>query len=161
MEGEKVQTLTDAVLTKLRYAGYGLVGSLVDGKDGNLTKIGKYPEPWQAVQLDLAKVSRGDSPIIRLHDTNWVSVNQTKHIIDQVKSKGIKFVNFSQCFGLSNGYFEDNKKISSFYGDLPKLNTPPEDQGKIFSNQQMNSAVGSSSGSNFFLSLITIILALL
>ena len=159
MEGEKAMILTDAVLTKLRYAGYGLVGSLVDGKDGNLTKIGKYPEPWQGVQTDLAKVSRSDSPIIRLHDTNWLTVNQTKNIIDQVRSKGIKFVNFSQCFGIGNGYFEDSKKISPFYGDLPKLGTPPEDQGKIFSNQQMNSA--SSTGSNLLFSLFAIILTLL
>jgi hypothetical protein len=136
-----------------------MVGSQIEGKDGNLTKIGNYPEPWQAVQSDLSKLGRSDAPIIRLHDSNWLSVNQTKHIIDQVKEKGFKFVNFARCFGLSNGYFEDGKKISPFYGDLPKIGSSAEDEGKIFSGQIRNSA--TSFGPSGFLLMVTALIALL
>lgn len=141
MEGDEVQVMTSSVLTKLRYAGYALVGSQISLKDGNLTKINTYPEPFQAVALDLAKLGRNDSPIIRMHDTNWLSVNQTLNVIEQVKGKGMKFVSFSQCFGLSDAYFEDNKKITPFYGNNPRLKTLPEDEGKIFSGQLQNNAI--------------------
>jgi peptidoglycan/xylan/chitin deacetylase (PgdA/CDA1 family) len=131
----EAQSLSDAVMTKLIYAGYVIVGAQVDAKDGNLTKIGFFPEPFQAVASDLGKLSAGDSPIIRLHETNWLSATQALHVIEQAKGKGLKLVNFTQCMGSSGPYFDEKGKIPSFYGDYPKLSTPPEDEGKIFSAQ--------------------------
>ena len=137
------QSLNEAVMTKLKYAGYVILGAQVDAKDGNLTNIGKWPESYQAVAADLAKLSKANSPVVRLHDANWLSVNQTLNIIEQIKSKGFKLVNFTQCMGSSGPYFDEKGKIPSFYGDYPKLSTPPEDEGKIFSVQNSASSKAS------------------
>ena len=127
--------MNDAVMTKLSYAGYVIVGAQVDGKDGNLTNIGNWPEPAQAVTSDLGKLTGSDAPIVRMHDTNWLTIKQSPSIIEQIKGKGFKLVNFTECMGEAGPYFEEQGKIPSFYGDYPKLQTPPEDEGKIFSAQ--------------------------
>lgn len=149
--------MTEAVLTKLSYAGYVIVGAQADAKDGNLTNIGKVLDPYQAVLSGLGKLSGNDAPIIRLHETNWLAVNQTQKIIQQVKDKGFKLVNFTQCMGQAGPYFGDKGKIPSFYGEYPKLSTPPEDEGKIFSGQ--NSA--ASHARNELWSLLLIMLCAL
>lgn len=131
--------MNDAVMTKLSYAGYVIVGTQVDAKDGNLTSIGNWPEPAQAVTNSLGKLTGNDAPIVRMHDTNWLTIKQAPSIIEQVKGKGFKLVNFTECMGESGPYFDEKGKIPSFYGDYPKLQTPPEDEGKIFSAQN-NSA---------------------
>lgn len=133
--------MSNALVTKMCYAGYSLVSSKVDGKDFNLTAIGSWPSPFQAVEAGLAKMGGSDSPIIQLHDTNWLSVNETRLIVDGVKAKGFKLVSASQCFGVDNFYQDEvSAKIPPFYGDIPNLKNHPEDEGKVFSAQSANSS---------------------
>jgi peptidoglycan/xylan/chitin deacetylase (PgdA/CDA1 family) len=129
--------LANSMVQKLRYAGYSILGERVSAKDGNMTNIGKWPEPVQAVNQAVALLNpANDAPIIRLHDTNWLTINQTLGILGTIKQRGFKVVNITQCLGVDAVYAGEPGKIGKFYGEASgDLSTPPEDQGKIFTGQ--------------------------